>query len=110
MTDIDRYDYAFDPDGDAWAARLLRQLPPGGSVLELGPGSGAMTKVLVARGYQVTVVENDPQALEAMRALNVNTVEADLDQNQWLADLAGIQFDAVLACDVLEHLRDPQRL
>lgn len=58
----------------------------------------------------MTVVENDPQALEAMRALNVNTVEADLDQNQWLADLAGIQFDAVLACDVLEHLRDPQRL
>lgn len=110
VTDIDRYDYAFDPDGDAWAARLLRQLPPSGSVLELGPGSGAMTKVLVARGYQVTVVENDPQALEAMRALNVNTVEADLDQNQWLADLAGIQFDAVLACDVLEHLRDPQRL
>ena len=44
VTDIDRYDYAFDPDGDAWAARLLRQLPPSGSVLELGPGSGAMTK------------------------------------------------------------------
>ena len=56
LTDIDRYNYAFDPDGDVWAARLLRRLPPQGDVLELGPGPGAMTKVMVERGYTVTVV------------------------------------------------------
>ena len=44
MTHIDRYDYAFDPEGDAWAARVLRRIPPQGSVLELGPGPGAMTR------------------------------------------------------------------
>ena len=110
MSSIERYDYAFDPDGDAWAARLIRRLPASGSVLELGPGPGAMTKVLMARGYQVTVVENDPQALEALRSLNVKTIEGNLDCEDWLSDLAGLRFDAILACDVLEHLRQPEEL
>ncbi|HQX85316.1 MAG TPA: rRNA adenine N-6-methyltransferase family protein, partial [Aestuariivirga sp.] len=77
MTSIDRYNYAFDPEGDAWAARLLRRLPPQGDVLELGPGPGAMTRVMVDRGYRVTVVENDPGALKCLEALGVEVIAAD---------------------------------
>lgn len=110
MSSIERYDYAFDPEGDAWAARLIRRLPASGSVLELGPGPGVMTKVMAARGYEVTVVENDPQALEALQSLGVKTIEGDLDGEEWLAALAGLRFDAILACDVLEHLRQPEAL
>ena len=107
MSDIERYDYAFDPDGDAWAARLVRRVPAGSSVLELGPGPGAMTQVLNARGHAVTVVENDPAALQALLGLGVTAVEADLDGLGWLDGLKGQHFDAILACDVLEHLRHP---
>ena len=109
MTTIERYDYAFDPDGEDWAARLLRRVPhEAGSVLELGPGPGAMTRVLLARGYRVTVVENDPQALEALRALGAEVIAANLDGSDWADALAGRRFDAVLACDVLEHLQKPE--
>ena len=108
MSDIERYDYAFDPEGDAWAARLLRRVPHGASVLELGPGPGAMTQVLRARGQAVTVVENDPAALQALQALGVEVVQADLDGAAWLDALQGQRFGAILACDVLEHLRQPQ--
>lgn len=107
MTHIDRYDYAFDPDGDAWAARLLRRVPAQGSVLELGPGPGAMTRVLCARGHSVTVVENDPEALNALQALGAQCVAGDLDGSDWIKALAGQRFDVILACDVLEHLRRP---
>ena len=100
MTHIDRYDYAFDPEGDAWAARVLRRIPPQGSVLELGPGPGAMTRVLRARGYAVTVVENDPQALSALQALGAQCIAGDLDGSEWMAALADPQFDVFLACDV----------
>lgn len=110
MSDIERYDYAFDPDGDAWAAKLVRRVPAGASVLELGPGPGAMTQVLSARGHSVTVVENDPAALQALLRFEVNAVEADLDDLQWLDGLKGQRFDSILACDVLEHLRDPEQV
>ena len=109
MSTIDRYDYAFDPDGEDWAARLLRRVPSeAGSVLELGPGPGAMTRVLLARGYRVTVVENDPEALKVLQTLGVEVISANLDGADWLNALAGRRFDVVLACDVLEHLRAPE--
>ncbi len=109
MTNVERYDYAFEPDGQEWAARILRRVPPdGGSVLELGPGPGAMTRVLLARGHRVTVVENDPEALEVLKTLGVEVIPGNLDSADWLEALAGRRFDAVLACDVLEHLRKPE--
>jgi SAM-dependent methyltransferase len=109
MTNIERYDYAFDPDGEEWAARLLRRIPSdGGSVLELGPGPGAMTRVLLARGHRVTVVENDPEALEVLKTLGVEVIPGNLDDTDWLDAIAGRRFDAVMACDVLEHLRKPE--
>ncbi len=110
MAEIERYDYAFDPEGDAWAARLLRRVPEGAAVLELGPGPGAMTRVLRARGHAVTVVENDAAALQDLRGLGVHCVQADLDASDWLAALQGQRFGAILACDVLEHLRQPERV
>ena len=111
MTNIERYDYAFDPEGEEWAARLLRRVPSdGGSVLELGPGPGAMTRVLLARGHRVTVVENDPEALEVLKTLDVEVISGNLDGTDWLAALARRRFDTVLACDVLEHLRKPEEV
>ena len=111
MTKIERYDYAFEPDGNEWAARLLRRVPQGGgSVLELGPGPGAMTRVLLERGHRVTVVENDPEALEVLNALGVEVISGNLDGTDWLEAIAGRRFDAVLACDVLEHLRTPEEV
>lgn len=107
MSSMDRYDYAFNAEGDAWAARLLRQVPAGCRVLELGPGPGAMTKVLLDRGHEVTVVENDPAALVLLRQLSCTVLEGNLDTSEWVSALGGQRFGAVLACDVLEHLRDP---
>lgn len=108
MSNIERYDYAFDPDGNSWPARLLQQVLPGSTVLELGPGAGAMTKVLLARGCAVTVVENDPEAVQALRALGVETIEGNLERADWAGSLGGRHFGFVLACDVLEHLRSPE--
>lgn len=110
MSNIERYDYAFDPNGDAWPARVLRRMPPGGRVLELGPGPGAMTRVLVARGYEVTVVENDPEALQVLGPLGVKAIAADLNGLDWLKALNGQRFNAILACDVLEHLNQPEQV
>jgi 2-polyprenyl-3-methyl-5-hydroxy-6-metoxy-1,4-benzoquinol methylase len=67
-----------------------------------------MTRVLLARGYRVTVVENDPEALEVLKTLDVEVIPGNLDSTDWLDALKGRQFDTVMACDVLEHLRKPE--
>lgn len=108
LTSIDRYDYAFEPDGDAWAARILRRLPLKGDVLELGPGPGAMTRVMLTRGHRVVAVEQDIQALRQLGSLGVETIGCDLDTDNWAYGLIDRRFDAILACDVLEHLRNPE--
>ena len=110
MTSVDRYNYAFEPEGDTWAARLLRQVPDGARVLELGPGPGAMTRVLLERGHEVTVIENDPEALEALAGLGCTVLVSDLNCADSLRALAGKYFDTILACDVLEHLLAPDQL
>ncbi len=110
MSNVERYNYAFDSEGDSWPARLLRQVQSGGAVLELGPGAGAMTRVLIARGCKVTVVENDPEAVLALRALDVEVIVGDLEHTDWVAALGGRNFEAILACDVLEHLRSPENV
>lgn len=111
MSCIERYDYAFDPQGSDWAARLLRRVPQGVPVLELGPGPGAMTRVLIRDEQRtVTVVEKDPQTVEILKSLPVKLVQADLDTDEWVRALGNERFGAILACDVLEHLRDPRQV
>ncbi|MDX2056773.1 MAG: rRNA adenine N-6-methyltransferase family protein, partial [Gemmatimonadales bacterium] len=41
--------------------RIADQLPaaPGDPVLEIGPGKGALTRVLLARGFRVVAIERD---------------------------------------------------
>lgn len=49
---------------------LLKFRPPPARVLSIGCNLGLFDAVLVAHGYSVTSVDNDPQVLEAARELN----------------------------------------
>jgi phosphatidylethanolamine/phosphatidyl-N-methylethanolamine N-methyltransferase len=56
---------AVAPSGRPLARAIAARTDPGhpGNVLELGPGTGAVTRKLIARGYaqdRITVVERDP--------------------------------------------------
>ena len=111
MTDDDRYSYTFDPAGDTTAARVLRMVGAGKAVLEIGTAVGSMTRFLKEyNGCRVTGIEIDAdmaaQAAPYCERIIVGDVETmDLDR-----ELAGRRFDAIVAADVLEHLRDPRAL
>lgn len=103
-----RYDYQFDPDGESTAAQVCRLAGSGRRVLELGCAAGAMSAVLVSHyGCEVTGVEYDAAAAEQARRFCQRVVLGNLDQPDWHEALAGMQFDTIVAADVLEHLRDP---
>lgn len=77
----------------AWVARQL-PLPPFHRVLDLCCGTGRHTRLLAARGYDVTGVDWNPQALAQARAADPQGCYLEADMRQ-LGPLAG-EWDAVL--------------
>jgi 2-polyprenyl-3-methyl-5-hydroxy-6-metoxy-1,4-benzoquinol methylase len=105
-----RYAHEIDPNGGSAAAVLARMVEPGQRVLELGTGPGTVTRILHSKGCKVTGVEMDPETLATCAPFCERTVQANLEDPDWAAALAGEKFDAIICADVLEHLRNPRPL
>jgi GT2 family glycosyltransferase/2-polyprenyl-3-methyl-5-hydroxy-6-metoxy-1,4-benzoquinol methylase len=90
---------------------LAALVAPGSRVLDLGTGSGALGRHLQeARrcrvdGVTLSAAERD-EALAAYDRLEV----LDLEDPAWAERFADRQYDVVVCADVLEHLREPERV
>jgi SAM-dependent methyltransferase len=92
----------------AWAATLRRLLPdPPAAVLDMGAGTGFLSLILAAQGYEVTAADFAPgmlarlKAKAADRGLAIQAVETDA-----LHPPAG-SFDAVVERHLVWTLPDP---
>ena len=110
------YEYKFDLKGDSSAAAIVRFVKPGSRVLDIGAGSGSITRQLVKRlKCDVVAVENNPAAVAKLRTFCTTVHDVDLNSEGWAEDVVSRQkklglatdFDYVIAGDVLEHLYDP---
>jgi 2-polyprenyl-3-methyl-5-hydroxy-6-metoxy-1,4-benzoquinol methylase len=84
---------------------FLTDLPPS-KVLDLGCSSGLLSERVRAMGHRVTGVDREvfPETLERVDEFAV----ADLEEG--IPAEVGTGFDVVIAADVLEHVRHPERL
>jgi 16S rRNA (adenine1518-N6/adenine1519-N6)-dimethyltransferase len=56
---------------------------PGETVLEIGPGRGSLTEVLLARGLNVVAIEKDRALAAALARANLQVVEGDALRLEW---------------------------
>jgi GT2 family glycosyltransferase/2-polyprenyl-3-methyl-5-hydroxy-6-metoxy-1,4-benzoquinol methylase len=88
---------------------VLRLVPDAARVLDVGCASGYLGSALADRRCRVWGVDQDEQALRSAEGVYEDVRAIDLeriDALPWPEE----SFDVIVAADVLEHLRDPQRV
>lgn len=90
------------PDEQERIASLMRLLPPGGRVLEIGARDGYISRLLTDRYEEVVALDLTEPTIEAPR---VSCVAGDVRSLDFPAEY----FDSVVCSEVLEHI-PPQDL
>lgn len=91
----DRIDHAL-------VQEMVREHLPSGSVLDIGCGGGRLLMPLAAQ-YETFGVEINAKAAMLAEKRNVRVIASEVGEIQSL----NRAFDAVVCCDVIEHLPDP---
>lgn len=80
-------------------------------VLEFGPATGYMTRYLhEQKGCCVYIIEIDKDAYEMARNYAEDGICCDAEQMEWLKYFEDKRFDYITFADVLEHLREPDKV
>lgn len=83
----------------------------GDTVLEFGPATGYMTKALnTLKGCKMYLVEIDEETGKVAGQFAEDVVIGDVEQYDWAVRYEGMKFDRILFADILEHLRQPDKL
>jgi 2-polyprenyl-3-methyl-5-hydroxy-6-metoxy-1,4-benzoquinol methylase len=93
--------------GNTSHAQLIRLTGRNKQVLEVGPATGYVTKVLRERGCRVWCIENDAEAAKVAAEYSEGMVIADVEALDFASTFQEERFDVVTFGDVLEHLVDP---
>lgn len=83
------------------AQKIVREFDPqpGDVVVEIGPGQGALTSLLIASGCRVIAIEIDPRMVEVLRATHGDALEV-IGQ-----DVLGVDFGAIARASGVERVR-----
>ena len=99
----DEGEFVFVPERIPWFREAIGR---GRRVLDLGCRAGALTRHFL-EGNEVVGLDVDRSALAKAAALGIETVEGDVEEGLPFEDAS---FDAVVAGELLEHLRFPDAL
>jgi 2-polyprenyl-3-methyl-5-hydroxy-6-metoxy-1,4-benzoquinol methylase len=105
-----KYDTKVDLNSNYSHAQIVDLVGHGKRVLDVGAATGYLAEVLVARGCRVTGIELDPDAARQAERYCDRVIVGDLENMDLDAGIGEDRFDVIVFGDVLEHLKDPQRV
>ena len=106
---VTRYSAEVDLDNlNSSHSLAILSIAPGSRVLDLGAADGSVARRLKERGCAVWAVEFDPVSADVARQVCDRVITGDLETDDVWRALEGETFDAILALDILEHLRRPE--
>jgi 2-polyprenyl-3-methyl-5-hydroxy-6-metoxy-1,4-benzoquinol methylase len=79
-------------------------------VLDIGCGEGFLAVELAKNGNRITGVDALPEAAETSALSDYYSADLDQGLDEVVRRLNGKRFDRVLLLDILEHLRNPERI
>lgn len=105
------YDRSADTSGNDSLGKIFRRLAKNSDVLDIGVGCGALA-IMVKENLigQIDAVDNSREALEQTRRHYRDVFLLDLDVVPLKSALGQRRYDFVVAADLIEHLRFPEKI
>lgn len=108
---MSKYDFEIDMSEKTSTGMILNKIKEGSVVLEFGCATGRMTRYMKeVLGCRVYIVEYDESAYNTALQYAEDGLCDDILTFQWAEKFSGMQFDAILFVDVLEHLTAPEKV
>lgn len=106
-----KYDFDLDMVNTNSLSLIISRIKRGSTVLEFGPANGRMTRYLKeALDCKVYLVEIDEEAGREALKYAEELVTEDIENYGWLKKYENISFDYITFADVLEHLKEPEKV
>jgi len=95
---------------DFIARSLQNSLPVNAKILDVGCGNGVISRHLGRYGFNVTGIDVSEKAIEKAKSLNIYSNVKFMTKSAEQLVAEGIQYDAIICSEVLEHLNNPDAL
>lgn len=108
---MSKYNVDLDLDTKNSLSAIIGRIKIGSKVLEFGPSHGRLTRFLQENMQcEVVCVELDADAAQEAAQYATKMIVGDIESLEWQEEIVGEYFDYIIFADVLEHLRNPQKV
>lgn len=106
-----KYDVPLNLEQNDNMKELVKNIKPNSVVLEFGPSTGRLTRYIKEElKCDIYIVEIDPEAFEISRQYANDGICDDIETYSWKVMASHKVFDYVIFADVLEHLKNPEKV
>ncbi|MBU9736568.1 class I SAM-dependent methyltransferase [Diplocloster agilis] len=106
-----KYDFDLDLVHTTSLSLIYENIAPNSTVLEFGPANGRLTKYLKEElKCDVYLVEIEEEAGAEALKFGKELIVGDIEEFKWVQKYRNIKFDYMIFADVLEHLRNPEKV